>query len=186
MGVYSEGLSCARLRNQRALKAFGTSSDPGSASLCREVRSGNGVRVLTIGYERRSGAQLINDLQTSGAEMVVDVRERPFSRKADFRERALRETCTEAGLVYESWTRLGSTAHQREQLRESGDLATFRRRFRDFARRHRSSELDLLAKVAKRSTVALLCYERVHEQCHRSIVSDLLADRINATIIAVI
>lgn len=150
------------------------------------VRKGNGIRVFTIGYEQRSGEECIASLVEAGVDTLVDVRERPFSRKPDFRKTAIEQRCRAAGLAYESWPRLGSTAHQRKQLWETRDFRTFARRYRDFARRRRAAELDQLAAVAAKRTIALICYERAHETCHRSIIADLLADRLDATIIAIL
>lgn len=152
----------------------------------RVVRSGNGIAVFTIGYERRDGDELIRCLHEAEVDLLVDVRERALSRKPDFRKNALQQRCQAAGLDYENWPRLGSTAHQRRQLWETGDFRTFARRYRDFARRRRADELDRLAAVARTRRIALLCYERDHEGCHRSIVADLIADRVDATIIAIL
>jgi uncharacterized protein (DUF488 family) len=151
----------------------------------RIVRQGNGIRIFTIGYEQRNGEECIASLLEAGVDTLVDVRERPFSRKPDFRKAAIDDRCRAAGLAYESWPRLGSTAHQRKQLWETRDFRTFARRYRDFARRRRAAELDGLAGLAARKTIALICYERAHEECHRSIVADLLADRLDATIVAI-
>jgi uncharacterized protein (DUF488 family) len=152
----------------------------------RVVRKGNGIRVFTIGYEQRTGEECIASLLEAGVDTLVDVRERPFSRKPDFRKAAIERRCRAAGLAYESWTRLGSTGHQRRQLRETRDFSTFARRYRDFARRRRATELHALATLARTKTIALICYERAHEDCHRSIIADLLADRLDATIIAIL
>jgi uncharacterized protein (DUF488 family) len=46
-------------------------------------------------------------------------------------------------------------------------------------------ELERLAGVAKSKSTALLCYERLHEDCHRSIVADMLADLLDAGIVAI-
>ncbi|NNM88825.1 MAG: DUF488 family protein, partial [Phycisphaerae bacterium] len=41
-----------------------------------------------------------------------------------------------------------------------------------------------LAAEAKKKSTALLCYERLHEECHRGIVAELLADMLDAGIVA--
>lgn len=86
---------------------------------------------------------------------------------------------------YESWTDLGSTGAQRRQLIETHDYVEFRHRFREFARRYRKAALDRLSVVAQKRTVALLCYERCHDQCHRSVVADLVAKRLDASVFAI-
>lgn len=186
MSTSGDRLAARRAQAAQALSAFGIDGTCSQAdSLHRPVRDGNGTKVYTIGYERRDGQELIDRLRDAGVELLVDVRERPMSRKADFRKASLEQLCNSVGISYESWTRLGSTEHQRARLRGTGDISEFRRRFRDFARRNRTDALDRLASVAKAKTIALLCYERTHEDCHRSIVADLLADRTNATVYAI-
>ena len=172
----------------RALAAFGlTDGGTGLSAKYREVLSGkNGSTIFTIGYERRDGEALISELVEADIGVLVDVRDRPVSRRPDFRKASLERLCAEAGIDYECWSDLGSTGHQRDQLRETGDLAEFRRRFRDHASRRRSQVLDRLAKRTRGKSVALLCYERCHEECHRSIVADLLASRTQASIVAIL
>jgi uncharacterized protein (DUF488 family) len=150
----------------------------------RTVRRGNGVTVFTIGYEKRDADDLISALRDAGVEMLADVREKPMSRKPDFRGAALRRSCEQAGIAYEGWAQLGSTEDQRARLHATSDFTTFEREFRNFAVSQRCGELDRLAERASATSVALLCYERNHDECHRSVVADLLADRLDATIVA--
>jgi uncharacterized protein (DUF488 family) len=149
------------------------------------VRQGNGTSVYTIGYERRSPEELISLLQRAGVDLLIDARDRPVSRRAGFSAAALQTRCEAAGLDYEAWTELGSTPVQRERLQQTGDIARFRSAFRSFAKKHRSETVERLAKVAKRSTIALLCYEREHDSCHRGVLAELLAEQIDATIWAI-
>ena len=186
MSCHGEKAAERRRANAKAIAALGAkSSVETSRALERKVREGNGTTIFTIGYERRTGEGLVAELRDVGVDLLIDVRERPISRKADFRKAVLERLCDTVGLSYESWPRLGSTGHQRRQLRETGHLGEFRRRYRDFAQRGRHDVLDRLAEVAKQNTIALICYERVHEECHRSIVADLVADRIDATVVAI-
>ena len=179
--------SARRRDNAEALAAFGVAvEDSNPDTVYRTIRSGEGASIFTIGYEGRSGDDLVAQLRDAGVDTLVDVRERPFSRKPDFRRKALEQLCVDAGIDYESWTRVGSTGHQRVTLKATGDIREFMRRFRDFVKRGRDEELDALAKRAEKGTIALLCYERSHDECHRCIVADLLADRMDATIVAIL
>lgn len=186
MSFYGEKTRLRRVANARSLAAFGISnpeSEPQERII--RVRQGNGTKVYTIGYEGRDGVELLEALSTVGIEVLVDIRERPMSRKADFRRSALETRCMAAGVAYESWPELGSTEPQRAELKESGDFDAFRRRFGAFVRRYRNEHLIRLAELAKKSTVALLCYERDHAECHRAIVADWLGDELNATVYAI-
>jgi len=121
----------------------------------------------------------------AGVDVLVDVREKPMSRKVDFRKGALSERCAAAGILYVGETRLGSTAGQREGLHESGDLSAFFRKYRAFARRYRREALAEIADVCLTKTVALMCYERAHDECHRMVVADLLADMTDLSVVAI-
>lgn len=182
------GETSARRRagNAKALTAFGINDiEPWGGHTYRRVREGNGTTIYTVGYERRSGEELIGILRDFHVALLLDVRDNPISRKADFRASTLRTLCKNAGIVYESWTELGSTPAQRQKLRETRDYDDFRRRFRKFVRRHRGKPLERLANLVKSEKTALLCYERLHDECHRSVLADLVSDKVGATIVAI-
>jgi uncharacterized protein (DUF488 family) len=169
--------------NARALSAFGATV-LGTGEYARTIRQGTTVTIYTIGYEKRDGEGLMSILVDQGIKALADIRQRPLSRKPDFRAATLEAACGNAGIEYQSWPELGSTENQREGLQESGDFATFARRFRAYARRTMSDTIKQLAGSAKRKPTALLCYERLHEECHRSIIAELVAGELDATIIA--
>ena len=179
-------LSKRRAANAKALAAFGmTGAVNGANSLYRVVREGRAITVFTIGYERRDGDGLVAALRDAGIDHLADIRDKPISRKPDFRASALRAICEDAGIEYGAWSELGSTEDQRERLRESGDIDAFHRAFRRHALKNMDVPIARLTKVVKAKVVALLCYERTHEECHRSVIADLLADRLNAGITAI-
>ena len=151
----------------------------------REIRAGGKTVIYTIGYEKRDGEDLIAALKDAGVKHLADIREKPFSRKADFRAKALKASCESAGIEYGPWTSLGTPQAQRDKVKETADIERFFRTFRAYAIKHMNEPLDELATIAKRKTIALLCYERAHDECHRSVIADLLAERIDATIVAI-
>lgn len=178
-------LNRRRQKNARALAAFGVAVSAHGNGLHKSMREGGSISLFTVGYERRSGEELIAILLDAGIEYLADVRDNPISRKPDFRAGALKALCEEAGIEYGAWSDLGSTEHQRAKLRDSGDLDSFHRQFRAYAKRNLMHTIGRLARIAREKRVALMCYERAHEECHRSTVSDLLADRLNASITAI-
>lgn len=186
MVAISGNLDKRRASNAKALAAFGVATSAGdSGTLYRTIREGKKVTLYTIGYEKRDGEDLIAALRDAGVEHLADVRDKPISRKPDFRASALRALCEDAGIEYGPWTDLGSTEAQREQLHASGDLEHFHKTFRAYAKRSLTEPLNKLAAVSKTRVVALMCYERAHEECHRSVVAELVADRIGAGITAI-
>lgn len=150
----------------------------------RVVRAGRRRRIWTVGYEKRTGPELIGLLHDAGVEHLADIRAQPNSRRADFRAKALASACEAAGIEYGSWPMLGATEAQRKRLKETGDRKKFFTSFRARARRM-DEPLDALAAVARKKVIALLCYEREHDDCHRSVIAELLADRLHASVLAI-
>ena len=189
MQHFSDEFRKRREANVEAIqKAFGVAvADPTSnqSTRYRTIRTGSKVTIFTVGYEKRSGEELMSLLRDAGAEVLADVREKPMSRLPDFRAASLRQLCQEAGIEYEGWAQLGSTEDQRDHLKKTGDFALFASHFRRHVEKSRQDDLDKLTKKAQKKTVALLCYERDHEDCHRSIVADIVADRLKASIVAI-
>lgn len=181
----SEQHASRKMTNSRALRAFGLSPTDDPSDSCRMIRTGsNGCTLFTVGYERRSAEQVMDILKAAAVDLLVDVREKPISRKPGFSKRSLERHCEQAGIDYESWSELGSTKRQRDTLRDTGDLKEFHRRFRAHARHRRAGAIERLAKIAAAKAVALLCYERSHQECHRSTLADLVADQLDANVVA--
>ena len=131
------------------------------------------LQILTIGYEGASLDDFLSTLKAAGVQQLLDIRELPISRRKGFSKSALSAALTEAGIEYSHERALGSPREIRYRLREDGDLARFFSDFREY--------LDTLARTTT-GAVALLCYERNHAECHRSVVAEALARRAQSTV----
>jgi uncharacterized protein (DUF488 family) len=175
-----------RERNAAKLAVFGVdATQPAQSARYRTIREGDGPTIFTIGYERRTGEELIDLLRNAGVEVLVDVRERAMSRRADFRGKALAQRCEASGIDYQPMRGLGSTNALRDRLKESGDIKAFHSAFRRHSLEHQADARGELANLVKTRTAALICYERDHEDCHRSTIADLVAEATNASIVAI-
>lgn len=176
-----------REANARALAKFGAAVPrAGSAALERVVRGGSGPTLHTIGYEKRSPDDLLAALRERAVRVLVDVRDDPMSRRAAYRPDALRELVGPAGIVYEARRDLGAPKASRDELHATADLGAYLARFREHALRDLLPALDRLAARVAAGGAALLCYERRPEECHRSVLADLVAERLDATVIAIL
>lgn len=185
MDLFSE-IEQRRAANAKKLAAFGVAAAVGGGGgTVKVVRHGAGVTIYTVGYERRDGDGLLSVLRDQGVRAIADIRERPVSRKPEFRAASLRAMCETAGIEYQPWPTLGSTVDQREELQASGNFGDFAERFRTHALGTMTEDLARLAKRAQRISTALLCYERLHEDCHRSVVAELIAAQLDATVVAI-
>lgn len=126
--------------------------------------------LTTIGYERRERDELVDLLVDAGVEVLVDVRATPRSRKPGLSKRRLAQALEQAGIdyVHEPW--LGVPREHREAFR-AGDpetVAAYRRRLTSDG----SEAVARVAGLAAERDVALLCYERDEERCHRRLVAE--------------
>lgn len=129
-------------------------------------------RVDTIGYEGRNIAEFVEALASAGVTLLVDVRENAMSRVRGFSKSRLREALAEAGIAYEHMKGLGNPKENRDALR-SGDeraIAYFNQRLLNGS----ADDLRRLGEVLQSEHVALLCFERDHQTCHRSLIVDAL------------
>ncbi len=150
----------------------------------RTIREGAGPRLYTIGYEKRSGAGLIAALRAARVDTLADVRAKPKSRRPEFNAGPLRALCEAASIAYEPFPTLGATERQME-IHAEGDIPAFRRLYRARIRRSCNAEVARLADMAKHRTIALLCYEREHEICHRGVLAEVVGARIDARVEAI-
>lgn len=129
------------------------------------------VRVVSIGYERRSVIDFINILNKHKVKMLIDVRELPLSRCKGFSKTALKSNLEKAGVKYKHIKSAGNP--YRKQKKSIQDCLKLYRGYL----KHHPEILDLLSEELKYSGVAFLCYERKHANCHRSVLLDAIVKK---------
>ncbi|MGH6949201.1 MAG: DUF488 family protein [Kiloniellales bacterium] len=130
--------------------------------------------IYTIGYEGAAIGAFLDALRENGVETVIDVRELPFSRKRDFSKRALAEQLDAAGVRYVHLKGLGTPKAGREAAK-AGEMDAFRAIFAaQIAGAEGQADLRAAIGLAQESRACLLCLERDHKRCHRSIVADAM------------
>jgi uncharacterized protein (DUF488 family) len=130
--------------------------------------------VLSIGYEGRVLDDLIALLVDHRVQVLVDVRLNPISRKPGFSKGRLTQALADAGIEYRHMPALGNPRENREAFR-SGDLGVGQRIFEALLAADPAADaIRHLATLSKRHRVAVLCFERDHERCHRGIVLEQL------------
>ena len=129
--------------------------------------------IAGIGYQGRTPDDLIGRLKKAGVRVVVDVRELPWSRRPGFSKTRLRKQLEEAGLEYVHLRAAGNPKAIRTTSRSVDECLA---RYRAYLRRH-SAALKTIRELAETQSVALLCFESEHEQCHRSVILEEMASR---------
>lgn len=136
-------------------------------------------KILTIGYEMVSLEDFVMTLEASNVRILIDVRAVAVSRRYGFSKHALAEAVENAGIEYVHFRALGNPKPGREAAR-NGDMHLFKEIFRDHLRSKEAQEaLQDAAKIARNSLACLLCFERDHSVCHRTIVAGRIARRKN-------
>ena len=126
------------------------------------------ITIWTIGYEKRTPDELIEALREAGVEQLIDIRQLPLSRRKGFSKTPLAKLLGDAGIGY-------------LHLRNAGNP------FRNFdddilalyaGHLERSPEVidEVIAAISTKRS-ALMCLERDHTACHRSILAAALARR---------
>lgn len=139
----------------------------------RPIRST--AKLCSIGYEGRSLEGYLNALLKAGVSVLCDVRKNPLSRKFGFSKKMLSHVCSELNIRYEHLPQLGILSEDRQKLY---DLADYQVLFRKYEQTVLVNELEALDQIAAwvkaDECVALTCYERLPEYCHRTRVAQAL------------
>lgn len=136
-------------------------------------------KILTIGYEMVSLEDFVMTLEANNVRTLMDIRAVAVSRRYGFSKHALSEAVENAGIEYVHFRALGNPKPGREAAR-NGDVHLFREIFRAHLRSEESQKaLKDVAKIARSNLTCLLCFERDHSVCHRTIVADRISRRKN-------
>jgi uncharacterized protein (DUF488 family) len=133
------------------------------------------VRIATIGYQRRTPAELVGALVAAGVTRLIDVRAVPASRKRGFAKTPLAAALAAAGIEY---------VHVRAAGNPFRAAAGWREPYRAYLAEHPAvvDEVIALAGVVP-GLAALLCVEHDVADCHRGVLADAIRDRTGATVL---
>jgi len=151
--------------------------DPGARAAVEAARPAVGKPgVCTIGYEGSSLEGYLNRLLHAGVTLLCDVRRNPLSRKYGFSKGTLSKGCEGIGIRYEHLPELGIASEERRELHTQEDYDAL---FFSYEQYSLPLQTEALAKirrwVERGERVALTCFERLPQQCHRHCVADALA-----------
>jgi uncharacterized protein (DUF488 family) len=139
--------------------------------------------LLTIGYEKAKPGAVLGELKRAKAALLVDVRAVAASRRPGFSKRQLAAALDENGIAYLHLQKLGTPTAGRTAAR-AGDFKTlwriYDRHIKTVGAQEALAELVALIKSGQR--VALLCYERDPDECHRSRIVALLKKRMRVKV----
>jgi hypothetical protein len=133
-----------------------------------------GPGLLTIGYEGRSLEGYLNALLQAGVTVLCDVRRNPLSRKYGFSKSTLSHACAGVGLEYQHLPQLGIASEERQELNCPADYDALFEVYERTTLPLQEQALTLIKNWigTENKRVALTCYERLPEQCHRHCVAE--------------
>lgn len=130
--------------------------------------------LFTIGYEGLSFEKYINQLISHDVRLLCDVRNNPLSRKFGFSKGMLSHLLPKLGIEYIHIPELGIVSESRNNLETKAD---YRRLFKDYRKTlpQKKESLERLSGLLdQHKRVALTCFEKQHDSCHRHCVSEYM------------
>ena len=124
--------------------------------------------IVSIGYERRTLAELIALLRAHDVDVLVDVRLNPISRRQGFSKTSLAQALETAGIEYRHERELGNPRDNRDGFRRG--LKSAHNRYAHHLQNGASEVYREVVDLVHTTRLALLCVERDPEQCHRSCI----------------
>jgi uncharacterized protein (DUF488 family) len=139
--------------------------------------------LFTIGYEQANPDAVLKELKAAKVDLLIDTRAVAASRKPGFSKRQLAASLDEAGISYLHLQKLGTPASGRTAAR-AGDYKTL---WRIYGKHLKTAgaleEMDeLIRLVRSKQRVCLLCFERDHNECHRSKIAEIVHERTGAKV----
>ena len=133
-------------------------------------------KLQTIGYEGCTIDGVVGTLRDAGTRLLIDVRAVPQSRKPGFSKRQLAAALDEAGIAYVHLQALGTPKPGRDAVR-----AGHPERMVPIFKAHMASdkaqaELAQAKTLVRERTACLLCFERDHKTCHRTLVAEMITE----------
>lgn len=137
----------------------------------RPRADGENPVLYTTGYEGDSIECYMTRLMENCVSALLDVRHNPFSMKYGFSRKQLQHIAGECKIRYLSVPELGIEKDQRRSLASRADYRALFAQYRK-SLAHREEGLRRIEKaLLEHSRVALTCFEKSHEMCHRGMLA---------------
>lgn len=125
--------------------------------------------LMTIGYEGISVETYFNRLLNSDIRALVDVRRNPMSMKYGFHKSQLRNICNSVGIAYYHIPELGIQGEKRKKLVTQRDYDELFEEYCCSTLLTETSAQEAVMELYRlHGRIALTCFEKSPEQCHRS------------------
>lgn len=134
--------------------------------------------LYTIGYEGRSLEEYLNILLIRGVRVLCDVRKNAYSQKYGFSKAQLQLACEGVGIKYIHIPELGIESDQRQSLNTQADYDRLFEEYRNTVLTRSDDYLERIVDlIDSDERVALTCFEKNVEQCHRTQIARKIMSR---------
>ncbi|MCG2624433.1 DUF488 domain-containing protein [Arthrobacter sp. I2-34] len=132
--------------------------------------------LVSCGYQSHTAESLVERLLDRRVGLLADVRLTPMSRTRGLAKKALAAHLSGAGIEYVHLPSLGNPKENRAGFAK-GDPQAELRYLALLEREPALQDMDWLARLARGSVVAVMCFERQEEHCHRRVLLKEMAAR---------
>ena len=138
-------------------------------------------QLIGVGYEGLTISEYIQVLRDLQVSTLVDVRLNATSRKPGFSKTRLKGYLADAGIPYLHYRELGNPKDNRKGFWDdpsTGSHVQSVNRFKNLilCDDYKVSLLKNLKNMSQCENVALLCYEKAPEKCHRAVLIELIRE----------
>lgn len=128
--------------------------------------------LFTIGYEGKTAESYINQLITNGIRILCDIRKNAFSMKFGFSKNKLKWLTKAANIEYLHLPDLGIKSQKRKSMHSPIDYHILFEEYKQTVLKNNKKDLNILQDLLQtKNRIALTCFERDPNDCHRSIVA---------------
>lgn len=133
--------------------------------------------LFTIGYEGKTIENYVNTLIQNNVRMLVDVRRNPISRKFGFSKNKLGHIVETVGIRYLHIPTLGIESEDRAMLKTKEDYRALFHAYKKTLPQRAEQLEQLYSLFCDNHRIALTCFEKEAEMCHRHVIRDHLVQK---------
>jgi len=133
--------------------------------------------LFTIGYEGQSIDAYLNTLVKNNVSLLCDVRKNPLSMKYGFSKNQLRKYCESLNMSYDHIPELGIESQKRKALDNKKDYEVLFKDYRKTLPEKHKGLTKVVELLEQSNRIALTCFERESNDCHRHCISDYLQEK---------
>ena len=137
--------------------------------------------LFTVGYEGRTLESFLNLLIINNIRLLCDVRRNPLSRKFGFSRKNLEHILPSIGIKYIHIPELGIESSKRSDLTTPSDYNILFKYYEEFINNNDKLIDDLYRLYDSNKRIALMCFERDVNYCHRHVIRDNIKQKYNIT-----